>query len=58
MGHGTKAAGEFVTNGRFLETLAAQAPAGWEKRNMQVIIGTEVIDRTPGPPRILTVNFW
>ena len=57
-GYGTQAAGEFLTNGRFLEALAAQAPAGWGKKNMQVIIGTEVIDRTPGPPRILSVNFW
>jgi hypothetical protein len=56
--YGTQAAGEFLTKGRFLDALAAQAPAGWERKNMQVIIGTEVIDGTPGPPRILSVAFW
>jgi hypothetical protein len=35
-----------------------RAGSNWlEKKNMQVIIGTEVIDRTPGPPRILAVTF-
>jgi hypothetical protein len=31
-GYGTQAAGEFLTNGRFLDALAAQAPTGWKKR--------------------------
>jgi hypothetical protein len=57
-GYGTQAAGEFLTNGRFLEALARQVPAGWEKKNMQIVIGTEVIDRTPGPPQVLAVNSW
>jgi hypothetical protein len=57
-GYGTQAAGEFLTNRRFLEALAARAPAGWEKQNMQVVIGTEVIDKSPGPPRILAMNSW
>ena len=57
-GYGTLAAGEFLTNGRFLETLTAQVPAGWEKKNMQVVIGTEVIDRTPGPPHVLAISSW
>lgn len=57
-GYGTQAAGEFLTNGRFMEALTAQAAAGWDKKNMQVVIGTEVIDRTPGAPRVLAVNSW
>jgi hypothetical protein len=31
-GYGTQAAGEFLTNGRFLDALAAQAPTGWGKK--------------------------
>jgi hypothetical protein len=57
-GYGTQAAGEFLTNGRFLEAFARQVPAGWEKKNMQIVIGTEVIDHTPGPPQVLAVNSW
>ncbi len=57
-GYGTQAAGEFLTNGRFLKALAERAPAGWEKKNMQVVISTEVIDKSTGPPRILAVNVW
>lgn len=57
-GYGTQAAGEFLTNRRFLDSLAAQAPPGWERKNMQVVIGTEVIDHSPSPPRILAVHSW
>jgi hypothetical protein len=55
---GTMAAGEFVTEGRYLEALARQAPAGWEHKNMQVVIATDIINGNAGPPRILATHFW
>jgi hypothetical protein len=57
-GDGTQAAGEFATESRYLEALAAKAPPGWERKNVQVVIGTELINGHPGPPRVLATHFW
>jgi len=55
---GTAAAGEFVTGPRYLETLASAAPQNWERKNLQVVIATRVINGNSGPPRVLTTYFW
>jgi hypothetical protein len=55
---GTMAAGEFVTEARYLDELARRAPSDWEHKNLQVVIATEVINGNVGPPRILETHFW
>jgi hypothetical protein len=55
---GTAAAGEFVTDPRYLEKLASQAPPNWERKNLQLVIATEVINGNSGPPRVLATYFW
>lgn len=55
---GTIAAGEFVTDPRYLELLAARAPKHWEKKNLQVVLVTDIVKGTTGPPRILATYFW
>jgi hypothetical protein len=55
---GTAAAGEFVTDARYLQTLADRAPKGWERKNLQVVLKTEVINGNVGPPRIMATYFW
>jgi hypothetical protein len=57
-GYGTLAAGKFLTDQVSLEKLARSAPRGWQDRNMQIVIGTEVIQENSGPPRILATAFW
>ena len=55
---GTEMAGECVTSRTFLASLARLAPADWQRRNVQVVILTEVIDGHAGPPRIVATHFW
>jgi hypothetical protein len=55
---GTIAAGEFVTEPRYLEMLASRAPEHWEKKNLQVVLATDVVKGNTGPPRILATYFW
>jgi hypothetical protein len=55
---GTIAAGEFVTDPRYLKNLDAAAPKGWERKNLQVVLATDVVNGTTGPPRILATYFW
>jgi hypothetical protein len=55
---GTAAAGEFVTEAKYLQALAANAPSGWRKKNLQAVIATELINGHSGPPRIVATWFW
>ena len=55
---GTIAAGEFVTEPRYLELLARRAPRNWERKNLQVLLATDIVNGTTGPPQILETYFW
>jgi len=54
----TVAAGEFVTEPRYMEMLASRAPRNWERKNLQVVLATDVVNGNTGPPRILATYFW
>jgi hypothetical protein len=55
---GTLAAAEFVTNPDHLKKLEAFAPRHWEQKNVQVVIATDVIRGSSGPPTVLAAHFW
>ena len=55
---GTLAASQFVSDPDNLRKLDASAPKGWEKKNIQILLATEVINGSSGPPRILATHFW
>ncbi|MFZ0964987.1 MAG: hypothetical protein WAO35_29365 [Terriglobia bacterium] len=55
---GTEAAGEFIsTPDSFAEGMRS-APAGWDKKNMQIVVETTVTDSVPGPPHVVANYFW
>jgi hypothetical protein len=55
---GTEAAGEILYNPVYLDTLLAKAPPDWERRNLEAVIETQVIEGHSGPPSILAVETW
>jgi len=55
---GTEAAGRFLTDAHQMELLTGHVPPHWEKKNLQIVISTEVIDRIPGPARVLAAYSW
>lgn len=55
---GTQAAGEFVSSPRDLEDGLARAPAGWQNRNLEVLLQTTVIDSVAGPPHVIGIYTW
>ncbi len=57
-GFGTSTAAEFVADPAFLGRLGGSAPSGWQDKNLQVVIETEVIAGHAGPPRVLAVHVW
>jgi hypothetical protein len=57
-GKGSAAALEFVTNPKYLDQFAAQAPAGWERRNIELVIQCNVANDDWGEPRVVATHFW
>jgi hypothetical protein len=55
---GTQAAAEFVTSPEHLKKLEALAPSHWERKNLQVVVATDVIRGSSGPPTVLAADFW
>jgi hypothetical protein len=41
-----------------MESVLKNAPGNWGKKNLQVVIGTEVINGNSGPPRVVDQYFW
>ena len=56
--YGTCAAGEFVTSPAHLAEAFRQAPRGWRRQNMEVVLETKVVAKVASPPHILAVRFW
>jgi hypothetical protein len=57
-GYGTLAAGRFLTDPKYIQDFANQTGFNFEKGNIQLVIGTEVIQGKPGPPTVLAATSW
>ena len=55
---GTLAAGEFLTDPNQIKKLEAVAPRGWEKKNVAIVLSTDIIKASTGPPNIVDAKFW
>jgi hypothetical protein len=56
--YGTEAASAFAVTPQYLEQIAKQLPAGWENRNLEMVLKTEVIDGKAGPPLLVSSAVW
>lgn len=55
---GTVAAGEFLVNPLLIRDLALEAPKGWQHKNIEIVLETQIIDGRSGPPRVAAVHVW
>ncbi len=55
---GTRAAGEFLTSPEDIDSLLLAAPKGWEKRNLQIVLHTSVINGSPNHPDVIATHYW
>jgi hypothetical protein len=55
---GTRVAGEFLTDNADLAQLMRQAHAAGDKKNLEVVLSTQIIDGEPGSPKIEATYFW
>jgi hypothetical protein len=55
---GTRAAGEFLTSPNAMNSVMLRAPDGWEKKNMQIVLHTTVINSSPGRADVIATYYW
>jgi hypothetical protein len=56
--YGTTAAAELVTNHELLRGALVSAPAGWQKKNLQLVVHTKVIAGVAASPSVVATYFW
>jgi hypothetical protein len=54
----TSAGAEFLTNESYLREAFARAPSGWEEKNIQIVLKTDLVGGTAGPPTVVAAWFW
>jgi hypothetical protein len=56
--NGTQAAGEFVSNAKYLEEGLRDAPPDWQNKNLEILLQTTVTDSVAGPPHAVAAYYW
>jgi hypothetical protein len=55
---GTQAAGELVTHPEQLSSAFHNAPGDWARKNVQLVIRTQIHGLTPSAPAVVAAHFW
>lgn len=54
--YGTTAATEFVSNPEYFREFASHAPRGWEHKDVEIVLSTDVVEGRSAPPRIVAFD--
>jgi hypothetical protein len=57
-GFGTEAASDLVTDPDLLADILRDTPAGWQDKNLQVVLHVKVISGVPSSPRVVATHLW
>src|SRR5580692_10788845 len=55
---GTEAAGRLITDPERLGAILRKLPAGWESKNVQLVLHVRVIGNAPAQPEVLASHVW
>lgn len=55
---GTRAAGDFVTDPQLIADLIKQAPKDWTRKNVQIVLHTNVVNNIPSSPTVVAAYYW
>jgi hypothetical protein len=55
---GTEASGRILADPAALGTILNKLPAGWEDKNLQVLLHMKVIGNTPAQPEVVAWHVW
>jgi hypothetical protein len=56
--YGTEGAAMVVTDPELLKNALHDRPAGWETKNLQVVLRIKVIANTPATPEVVATYYW
>lgn len=56
--NGTEAASEVVTRPEDLANALKTVPPGWDKKNLQIVIATDITEGKAGPPQPVAFYVW
>jgi hypothetical protein len=56
--YGTDAASDLVTNPDLMADALRGAPAGWQQKNLQLVLHVKVISGAPSSPRVVKAYYW
>lgn len=56
--YGTEGAAELITDAGLLEQGLRNAPDGWQKMNIQIVLHVRVISGAPTAPSVVATHFW
>ena len=56
--YGTDAAGDLVTNADLMAEALHDAPPGWQKKSLQLVLHVKVISGAPTSPKVVKSYFW
>ena len=57
-GDGTKAAAKFLAHPEDLKDVATKLRRNRNLKNFEIVLGTQLINGAPGPPRVLATEIW
>ena len=55
---GTVAAGEFLVDSQRMDEMLKKVPSDWRRKNVEIVLETQVIGDRSGPPRIAAAYVW
>jgi hypothetical protein len=55
---GTEAAGQLIADPDQFEAVLRRLPAGWESKNLQVVLHAKVIGNAPAQPEVVAWHVW
>jgi hypothetical protein len=55
---GTQAAGHLISHQGDLDAALQASPRGWQNKNLEIVIESDVVDASASPPRVVAVTTW
>lgn len=56
--YGTEGAAMLVTDANLLRAALKDRPAGWERKNIQIVLHMRVIANSPATPEVVAAYYW
>ena len=56
--YGTEGAADLITDAGLLQQALRNAPDGWQKMNIQIVLHVRVISGAPTTPSVVATQFW